>query len=80
MTLLRKLPLATRLIVLATLCVVLAAASTALLTQWLPAWAAGAIAAITVGTLAATVIWRTVSPMRATSVTAIPTGLRRGGS
>jgi two-component system, NtrC family, nitrogen regulation sensor histidine kinase NtrY len=65
MQLLRILPLAIRLIVLATLCVVLAAASTALLTQWLPAWAAGAIAAVVVGTLVATLIWRTVSPMRA---------------
>jgi two-component system, NtrC family, nitrogen regulation sensor histidine kinase NtrY len=65
MHLLRILPLAIRLIVLATLCVVLAAASTALLTQWLPAWAAGAIAAVAVGTLVATVIWRTVSPLRA---------------
>jgi two-component system, NtrC family, nitrogen regulation sensor histidine kinase NtrY len=65
MQLLRILPLAIRLIVLATLCVVLAAASTALLTQWLPAWAAGAIAAVIVGTLVATLIWRTVTPMRA---------------
>jgi two-component system, NtrC family, nitrogen regulation sensor histidine kinase NtrY len=65
MQLLRLLPLAIRLMVLATLCVVLAAASTALLTQWLPAWAAGAIAAVVVGTLVATLIWRTVSPMRA---------------
>ncbi|MEQ1512871.1 MAG: ATP-binding protein [Lysobacteraceae bacterium] len=65
MQLLRILPLAIRLIVLATLCVVLAASSTALLTQWLPAWAAAAIAATVVGTLVATVIWRTVSPMRA---------------
>ena len=65
MQLLRILPLAIRLIVLATLCVVLAAASTALLTQWLPAWAAGAIAAVVVGTLVATLIWRTVTPMRA---------------
>ena len=65
MQLLRILPLAIRLIVLATLCVVLAAAATALLTQWLPAWAAGAIAAMVVGALVATLIWRTVTPMRA---------------
>jgi two-component system nitrogen regulation sensor histidine kinase NtrY len=65
MQLLRILPLAIRLIVLATLCVVLAAASTALLTQWLPAWASGAIAAVVVGALACTLIWRTVTPMRA---------------
>lgn len=65
MQLLRILPLAIRLIVLATLCVVLAAASTALLTRWLPAWAAALIAAVAVGALVATVIWRTVTPMRA---------------
>ena len=65
MQLLRILPLAIRLTVLAALCVVLAAASTALLTQWLPAWAAGAIAAVVVGTLVAMLIWRTVSPLRA---------------
>ena len=65
MHLLRRLPLPMTLIVVATLCVVLAAASTALLTQWLPAWAAAAIAALVAGTLAAAVIWRTVAPMRA---------------
>ena len=65
MHILRRLPLPMTLIVVATLCVVLAAASTALLTQWLPAWAAAAIAALVAGTLAAAVIWRTVSPMRA---------------
>ena len=65
MQLLRILPLAIRLLVLGTLCVVLAAASTALLTEWLPAWAAAAIASTVVGTLVATVIWRTVSPLRA---------------
>ena len=55
MQLLRILPLAIRLMVLGTLCVVLAASSTALLTEWLPAWAAAAIASVLVGTLVATV-------------------------
>jgi two-component system, NtrC family, nitrogen regulation sensor histidine kinase NtrY len=65
MQLLRILPLAIRLTLLATLCVVLAAVSTALLARWLPTWAAGIIAATLVGALVATVVWRTLSPLRA---------------
>lgn len=65
MQILRVLPLAIRLIVLAVLGVVLSAATTALLMRWMPDWAATLIAATTVGALIGSIIWRTVSPMRA---------------
>ena len=65
MQILRVLPLAIRLIVLAVLGVVLAAAATALLMRWMPDWAATLVAASVVGALIGSVIWRTVAPMRA---------------
>lgn len=65
MQILRVLPLAIRLIVLAVLGVVLAAAATALLMRWMPDWAATLVAATTVGALIGSIIWRTVAPMRA---------------
>lgn len=65
MQILRVLPLAIRLIVLALLGVVLAAAATALLMRWMPDWAATLVAATTVGALIGSIIWRTVAPMRA---------------
>jgi two-component system, NtrC family, nitrogen regulation sensor histidine kinase NtrY len=65
MHILRVLPLAIRLIVLAVLGIVLAAAATALLMRWMPDWAAALIAATVVGALIGGIIWRTVSPMRA---------------
>ncbi|GAA4787278.1 HAMP domain-containing sensor histidine kinase [Lysobacter hankyongensis] len=65
MQILRVLPLAIRLIVLAVLGVVLAAAATALLMRWMPDWAATLVAATIVGTLIGSIIWRTVAPMRA---------------
>lgn len=65
MPILRVLPLAIRLIVLAVLGVVLAAATTALLMRWMPDWAATLIAATVVGGLIGSIIWRTVAPMRA---------------
>ncbi len=65
MQILRVLPLAIRLIVLAVLGVVLAAAATALLMRWMPDWAAPLVAAAIVGALIGSIIWRTVAPMRA---------------
>ncbi len=65
MQILRVLPLAIRLIVLAVLGVVLAAAATALLMRWMPDWAAPLVAATIVGALIGSIIWRTVAPMRA---------------
>jgi nitrogen fixation/metabolism regulation signal transduction histidine kinase len=65
MQILRVLPLAIRLIVLAVLGIMLAAVATALLMRWMPDWAAALVAATTVGVLIGGIIWRTVSPMRA---------------
>jgi two-component system, NtrC family, nitrogen regulation sensor histidine kinase NtrY len=65
MQILRVLPLAIRLIALAVLGIVLAAAATVLLMRWMPDWAAALLAASAVGTLVGTTIWHTVSPMRA---------------
>lgn len=65
MHILRVLPLAIRLIVLAVLGIVLAAVATALLMRWMQDWAAALIAATVVGALIGGIIWRTVSPMRA---------------
>ena len=65
MQVLRVLPLAIRLTVLAVLGIVLAALTTALLTHWMPDWAAALVAATLVGTVVGVTLWRTVSPMRA---------------
>ena len=65
MHILRMLPLAIRLIVLGTLCVALSAVSAVLLTRWLPDWAAALLAALVAGLLLATLLWRTLTPMRA---------------
>lgn len=65
MQVLRVLPLAIRLTVLAVLGIVLAALTTALLTHWLPDWAAALVAATLIGTVVGVTLWRTVSPLRA---------------
>jgi two-component system nitrogen regulation sensor histidine kinase NtrY len=57
--------LAKRLIVSSTLAVVLASAATALLTHWLPDWAAVAIAAPLSAVLGWLLLWRTIAPVRA---------------
>lgn len=65
MHILRLLPLTLRLIVLGVLCIVLAALSSALLTRWLPEWAAALLPALLVSALFGWKLWRTVAPMRA---------------
>ena len=65
MHILRMLPLAIRLMMLGALCVALAAAGTAVLARWLPDWGAALLSAVIAGTLLATLLWRTLSPMRA---------------
>ena len=62
---LRRISLAQRLIVSATLAVVLASAATALLMHWLPDWAAVAIAAPLSAILGGLLLWRTIAPVRA---------------
>lgn len=62
---LRRVSLARRLIASATLAVVLAAATTALLMRWLPDWAAVAIAAPLIAILGGLMLWRTIAPVRA---------------
>ena len=65
MHILRMLPLAIRLIVLGTLCVALASTSAVLLARWLPGWAAALLSAVLTGLLLATLLWRTLTPLRA---------------
>ena len=61
MHILRLLPLTLRLIVLGVLCVWLASLSAALLTRWLPEWAAALLPAFVVSMLFAWKLWRTYS-------------------
>lgn len=65
MHILRMLPLAIRLMMLGALCVALTAAGTAVLARWLPDWGAALLSALVAGALLATLLWRTLSPMRA---------------
>ncbi|MFD0724309.1 sensor histidine kinase [Lysobacter brunescens] len=65
MHILRLLPLTLRLIVLGTLCIVLASLSAVLLMRWLPEWAAALLPALLVSALFGWKLWRTVAPMRA---------------
>ena len=65
MHILRMLPLAIRLMMLGAICVALGAAGTAVLARWLPGWAAALVSALAAGALLATLLWRTLSPMRA---------------
>lgn len=62
---LRRMSLAQRLIVSATLAVLLASAATALLMHWLPDWAAVAIAAPLSAILGGLMLWRTIAPVGA---------------
>jgi two-component system, NtrC family, nitrogen regulation sensor histidine kinase NtrY len=57
-------PLAIRLIVLSAIAICAGVALTAVLSQWLQAWAAALIAAPVAIALAGTAIWRTISPIR----------------
>lgn len=65
MHILRMLPLAIRLMMLGAFCVALGAFGTTLLSRWLPDWAAALLSALIAGTLLCTLLWRTLSPMRA---------------
>ena len=65
MRILRVLPLAIRMVAVATLGIAAAAATTALLVRWLPPWVAALVAVVLVGVLSGIVIWRTFVPLRA---------------
>ncbi len=65
MHILRMLPLAIRLMMLGAFCVALGTFGTTLLSRWLPDWAAALLSALIAGTLLCTLLWRTLSPMRA---------------
>ena len=65
MRILRRLPLAIRMIALLWLAIFASAAGTVLLLQWLPAWAAASVAASLIGGLMGIVVWRTFTPVRA---------------
>lgn len=65
MRILRVLPLAIRMVALATLGIAAAAAATALLSQWLAPWIAAGVATLCVGALMGIVVWRTFVPLRA---------------
>ncbi|WP_449446614.1 sensor histidine kinase [Thermomonas brevis] len=65
MRVLRVLPVAVRMIVIAVVGSMAAAAATALLSRWLSPWLAALLAAVAVGGIVATVVWRALVPMRA---------------
>lgn len=65
MRVLRVLPIAVRMIAIAIIGIAVAAATTALLGRWLPAWAAILLSASVIGGIVAAVIWRALVPMRA---------------
>lgn len=65
MHILRVLPLAIRMLILALLGVVLAAAGTALLVQWMAAWLAALVAALVVAVVVGSLTWRSLVPLRA---------------
>lgn len=64
MRVLRVMPLALRMVALAVLAALCAAAATWLLLRWLQPWAAASIAGFGVGIVAAFVVWRTFVPLR----------------
>jgi nitrogen fixation/metabolism regulation signal transduction histidine kinase len=65
MRVLRVLPVAVRMIAIAVVGSMAAAAATALLSRWLSPWLAALLAAVAVGGVVATVVWRALVPMRA---------------
>ena len=65
MRVLRVLPVAVRMIAIAVVGSMAAAAATALLSRWLSPWLAALLAAVAVGGIVATVVWRALVPMRA---------------
>ena len=65
MRVLRVLPIAVRMIVIAIIGIAAAAAAASLLGRWLPAWAAILLSAGVIGGIVAAVIWRALVPMRA---------------